>query len=129
VCDTSSAFYRRIKLPVYGPEVFKDLGRAFCISLLDLVGLNPLSRLLKTPSDTFDEALAKVRKDLKREFFAPSIKSMKKKGKKGKKKNFGPSFELVLGADDHVKAAAGQSTQEPDTDEEKNNGVEEHELN
>lgn len=116
--DTSSNFYKKIKIPIYGAEIFRDVGKAFCISLLDLNCLNPVSRLLKTPKDNLPAALEKLRKDVKREYFKPSIKSIKKKGKKKVKKE-GPSFELVLGAQDHVQAAKFQVSQEPDTDEDK----------
>ena len=45
--------------------------------------------------------MAKLRKDLKREYQKPSIKSLKSKGKKTKRgKKEGPSFELVLGDND-----------------------------
>ena len=76
---------------------------------MDLNRINPVSRLLKSSKDTLDAALDKVRKDLKREYFKPSIKSIKKKGKK-KVKREGPSFELVLGAADSVRAAKFQDT-------------------
>ena len=49
--DTSSVFYKKRKIPVYGSEVFRDVGQAFLVSILDLNGINPLSRLLKSPTD------------------------------------------------------------------------------
>ena len=90
--------------------MYKDVGQSFLISVLDLAGINPLSRLVKSSSEDVKEALSKLRKDLKREYFKPTIKSLKKKGAKGKKsKNLeGPSFELVLGGnqkDDFAAAA------------------------
>ena len=100
VQDTSSAFYRKRKIPFYTAEIYQDVGRAFCVSLLDLIEANPMSRLLKTKQDTLPEALAKLRKDIDRDINKKSIKSLKGKGKKGKKgKKGGPSFELVLGED------------------------------
>ena len=98
VQDTSSAFYRKRKIPIYGNEVFLDVGRAFLVSILDLHGINPLSRLVKAAgAEEASAVLVKLRKDLKREYQKPSIKSLKK-GKKGKKKNMeGPTFELCLG--------------------------------
>ena len=100
VQDTSSAFYRKRKIPIYTAEIYQDVGRAFCISVLDLIEANPMSRLLKTKQDTLAEALAKLRKDIDRDINKKSIKSLKGKGKKGKKgKKGGPSFELVLGED------------------------------
>ena len=105
VQDTSSAFYKKRKIPIYGSEVFRDVGQAFLVSILDLHGINPLSRLAKAPEEATSEglqaALAKLRKDLKREYQKPSIKSLKSKGKKTKRgKKEGPSFELVLGDND-----------------------------
>ena len=105
VQDTSSAFYKKRKIPIYGSEVFRDVGQAFLVSILDLHGINPLSRLVKTPEEATSEglqaALAKLRKDLKRDYQKPSIKSLKSKGKKTKRgKKEGPSFELVLGDND-----------------------------
>ena len=99
VQDTSSAFYKKRKIPIYGSEVFRDVGQAFLVSILDLHSINPLSRLLKTPADDYTETLKKLRKDMKREYQKPSIKSMKKKGAKTKRSKAaqeGPSFELVL---------------------------------
>ena len=49
--DTSSAFYKIRKIPVYGTDVYKDVGRAFLISVLDLHGINPLCRLIKAPGE------------------------------------------------------------------------------
>ena len=85
--------------------MFRDVGQAFLVSILDLHGINPLSRLAKTPEDATEAglqaALDKLRKDLKRDYQKPSIKSLKKKGAKTKRgKKEGPSFELVLGAAD-----------------------------
>ena len=97
VQDTSSAFYRKRKLPIYTAEIYMDVGRAFCVSILDLVEINPMSRLLKAKKDTLPEAVAKLRKDIDRDINKKSIKSLKAKGKKGKKNKFGPTFELVLG--------------------------------
>lgn len=47
VCDTSSAFYKKRKIPIYSSEVFRDVGRALMISILDLNGINPITRILK----------------------------------------------------------------------------------
>ena len=65
--------------------MFRDVGQAFLVSILDLHSINPLSRLLKTPADDYTETLKKLRKDMKREYQKPSIKSMKKKGAKTKR--------------------------------------------
>ena len=111
VQDTSSVFYKKRKIPIYGTEVYKDVGQAFLISILDLHAVNPLSRLVKAPGDDQLEALSKLRKDLKRDYQKPSIKALKgKKGGKTKRKNQeGPSFELVLG--DNQRPAAEATTE------------------
>ena len=72
-----------------------------------------MSRLARSPEEATSEglsaALDKLRKDLKREYQKPSIKSLKKKGAKTKRrKNEGPSFELVLG-DNQVQPAAAEA--------------------
>lgn len=101
VQDTSSIFYKKRKIPIYGSEVWRDVGQAFLVSILDLHAINPMSRLLKAATDDYIEMLKKVKKDLKREYFKPSIKQLKKKEAKGKRKaaQEGPSFELVLSND------------------------------
>jgi len=71
------------------------------VSLLDLHGINPYSRLVKAQTDDVQDALKKIKSDLQREYFKPSLKSLKKKGSKTRRKNAeGPSFELVLGDND-----------------------------
>ena len=81
------------------------------MSILDLHSCNPLSRLVRAPGEDQAEALTKLRKDLKREYFKPKgITSMKKKGAKTKRcKNAeGPTFELVLGGNQHADDGDGQ---------------------
>jgi len=88
-------------VPFFCSEVFRDVGAAFLVSILDLNGINPMSRLLKADSDEPQDVLKKLRKDLQREYFKPSLKSsLKKKGAKTKRSRDkeGPSFELVLGS-------------------------------
>lgn len=55
ITDTHSKHYseclgkqgelRKETAPVYTIEIFEDIGRAFCIGLLDFYGFNPISRL------------------------------------------------------------------------------------
>ena len=99
--DTSSGFYKKRKIPLYDREVFEDVGRSFLISLLDLTGTNPVSRLPNVQPG-LEAALSKVRSDLKRELERDSIKKMKAKAKakKGKKKAANINFELVCKEDD-----------------------------
>ncbi len=57
-----------------------------------------MSRLVKSEADDPQDILKKLRQDLKRDYFKPTIKQMKKKGAKTKRTKMaeGPSFELVL---------------------------------
>jgi hypothetical protein len=100
--DTSSAYYRKRKLPIFTAELYQDVGVSFCVSILDLFCLNPLTRLLKSESDTPDQALEKLRADIKKSIAKPSISKMKAKAKKGKKKkkSEGPTFEMCLVPED-----------------------------
>lgn len=66
--DTSSNFYKKCKIPIFGSEIFRDVGQAFLVSILDMHGKNPLTRLIKKPSEEVSDALAKLKKDLKRDY-------------------------------------------------------------
>jgi hypothetical protein len=48
ISDVSSTYYKNKKSPIYVPEVFKDVGKAYLISLLDIECKNPISRLIKS---------------------------------------------------------------------------------
>jgi hypothetical protein len=63
--------------------------------LLDITQQNPITRLLKSPDETPEQALNRLRAELKRESERDSIKKLKAKAKKGKKKALAPSFTLV----------------------------------
>lgn len=54
--DVNSAMYqdKTLATPAYTIEVFEDVGKAFCIALLDYVEKNPVSRLLSTTFKTLD---------------------------------------------------------------------------
>ena len=49
--DLKHKFYADLKskekreAPVYNIDIFEDVGRAFCVSLLDYYKINPISRL------------------------------------------------------------------------------------
>jgi len=46
VTDSNSKMYQgENKIPLYTPIIFEDVGRSFCVGLLDLVDANPLSRV------------------------------------------------------------------------------------
>lgn len=64
-----SAFYKQAgwKSPVYNTEVFKDIGRAYLISILDIEGINPVTRILKSFDETFELALTRIRKEIERD--------------------------------------------------------------
>lgn len=62
--DTSSSYYRNggsYKSPVFDREVFRDVGRAYLISILDIEGINPMPRILKTKDEPFEKALNRLR--------------------------------------------------------------------
>ena len=46
--------------PPYTIEIFKDIGRAFCIGVLDLYDINPISRICSTNLKTLEG----VKKDI-----------------------------------------------------------------
>jgi hypothetical protein len=98
VNDTSSAFYKKRKIPLYDREVFQDIGRSYLISLLDITFTNPITRILKEGStDTLESAIDKIRAEVKRDSERDSIKKMKLKQKKlmSKKKSKEVEFELI----------------------------------
>jgi hypothetical protein len=53
VQDITSAMYRGKKSPNFTPDVFKDVGRAFLVSILDFEYVNPVTRIVKS----LDESL------------------------------------------------------------------------
>jgi hypothetical protein len=59
------------------------VGKAFLISILDLVGLNPESRLIKSSDGLIKDALDKIKQDLKRSLGQTSMQEIKNKIKKG----------------------------------------------
>lgn len=84
--DTHSKFYEdcyskgkliKNKAPVYTIEIFEDVGRAFCIGLLDFYDCNPVSRLPSSNAKT----LAAVEKDILSHYpiFIPKKKEEEKK--------------------------------------------------
>ena len=56
ITDVNSAMYQDKSLPTppYTIEIFEDVGRAFCIALLDYVEKNPVSRVPSTSFKTID---------------------------------------------------------------------------
>lgn len=70
-------------------------------SLLDYDGLNPISRIIKKKTDTLEQSIDKIKKDMKKADEKPSIGAIKKKLGVGKKKKGAASskldnFELCL---------------------------------
>lgn len=45
VTDMHSRMYTKNKAPNYNIEIFEDVGRAFCVGLLDYIDKNPISRI------------------------------------------------------------------------------------
>jgi hypothetical protein len=62
VTDANSLIYadKSAPAPPYTIEIFEDLGRAFCISLLDYVDKNPISRIPTTTYKNLDAIKAEV---------------------------------------------------------------------
>ena len=71
-CVTRTGDVRREMAPPYTIEVFEDIGRAFCIGLLDFYNCNPVSRL---PSSNL-KTLTGVKNDLigRHPIFLPKFK-------------------------------------------------------
>jgi hypothetical protein len=42
----SKLYQKENKVPDYTPQIFEDVGRAFCVGVLDLIGINPVSRVV-----------------------------------------------------------------------------------
>ena len=84
------------------------MGVAFLVSILDLHSINPITRLIKAPTENVEEALERVRESLSREYSKRPVKSAKKKKGSAKAKKTkvpwkdGPTFKLVLN-DEQVK--------------------------
>jgi hypothetical protein len=77
VQDTSSAFYKKRKLPLFDRNVFEDVGRSLLVSILDITCLNPESRLIKSKEENVAESLEKLRVEIKRSLGKTSIQSIK----------------------------------------------------
>jgi hypothetical protein len=45
ITDSHSKIYAGSKAPPYTTEIFEDVGRAFCVGLLDMIEHNPVSRI------------------------------------------------------------------------------------
>jgi hypothetical protein len=94
--DTSSDFYKFPKIPIYTAELFKDVGASLLVSILDMYGINPYSRLVKS-SVNLNSAVDQLKEDILRDLAKPSsIKAAVKK----KTAKTGPTFELVLAKDE-----------------------------
>ena len=74
------------------------MGQSLLIALLDYDLINPVSRLLKKKGDSLEEAVNKIRGDLKKQDEKPSIGQIKKKLGVGKKKKGTKvdKFEMVV---------------------------------
>ena len=73
--------------PPYTIEIFEDIGKAFCIGLLDFYNINPISRIPSSNLKTLDG----VKNDLLSHYpiFIPKKKEEEPaatKGKKGQRK-------------------------------------------
>ena len=78
---------RKETAPPYTIEIFEDIGKAFCIGLLDFYNINPISRIPSSNLKTLDG----VKNDLLAHYpiFIPKKKEEETettKGKKGQRK-------------------------------------------
>ena len=73
--------------PPYTIEVFEDIGRAFCIGLLDFYDINPISRIASSNLKTIDG----VKKDLLTHYpiFIPKKEEIKEEEKQAARMGFG----------------------------------------
>ena len=96
--DTSSSIYSGGKVPIFTQEIYFDVGQSLLIALLDYDLINPVSRLLKKKGDSLEEAVNKIRGDLKKQDEKPTIGQIKKKLGVGKKKKGTKvdKFEMVV---------------------------------
>lgn len=111
ITDITSTYYRTggsYKSPVYDSEVFKDVGRAYLISILDLEKLNPLPRILKKVDESFDSALDRLRSEINKDLQKPKnlFKSKKGVGHGG----FRPEFEIVVTSKKCVQETTNTTT-------------------
>ena len=49
------------------------MGKSICVTLLDLIGQNPVSRLIKVKGENVEQAVDRIRKEIKREIERPKI--------------------------------------------------------
>ena len=81
ITDEKSQFYQEYKdasqSPPYNISVFEDIGRAFCIGVLDFYDMNPISRIVGSPF----KDLEGVKQDvlMKNPIFIPKKKEEEKK--------------------------------------------------
>lgn len=90
VQDANSAIYKGKKTPIFTPEIFKDIGKSFLISILDYENVNPMTRLVKNESETIDAALDKLRQELQRDVDRIKHSNFKKANA------FKPNFEIIM---------------------------------
>ena len=55
-----------MKPPIYNQDILFDVGVSLLISILDYDMINPVSRLIKNKTDTLEDAIVKLRKDLQK---------------------------------------------------------------
>lgn len=54
ITDSHSKIYSDHKTPPYSIDIFEDVGRAFCIGILDYIEKNPISRIPTSTYKTLD---------------------------------------------------------------------------
>jgi len=54
IYDLGSAIYKNKQTPVFTPKIFRDIGTAYCLALLDLKGINPRTRVISRPGEDME---------------------------------------------------------------------------
>jgi len=67
-----------------------DVGRSLLVSILDLEGVNPLTRLLRNNEETMEQALLRLRESLTEGGSRKKLPLIKKNSK------FKPDFQMVV---------------------------------
>ena len=91
ISDSTSSFYKGKKAPLFNSDVFKDVGQSFLVGILDLEMINPVTRILKSLDEPFDQALDRLRKEIDRELKGPSMMMKNRKASA-----FKPEFEIIV---------------------------------
>ena len=63
--DVNSDLYSGKDKIYFTQEMFLDVGKSLLVSILDFDGINPVTRIVRSPHETMEHALERIRMDLK----------------------------------------------------------------